>query len=434
MAKKRKKEKQNFKKDDHAQPEKVLTNNSPLPLAMFLFSIAVVLISLISVVFPALLASTSSLPIPEINIVEVNSYEYGVWAIPLFIANILVFLIAILYFKNKLPSSIINSFECLFSFEISRRVAIIAMVIILGVYVTLSANELTVEEQWLDYKGIIERIETGSKGSTIIGFEPHVKLFLLSSSMEIFGNYAVIPFMASIALLILVYFITKEITSKRFAGMISMVILLQSNLFLTYDTTVSYSNFWILFYLFSLYSMYKIWPLSPVAYVLSILSKSITAMFLPVSLYFLYKAKISKKRKIVILVSTLAIVLIGIVIAFSMNIDLSGRAEFEGLDVNDFWIGFTSFAFQLRLNGLVILFILPLIVGLYLASKKGIKHAESIMVLISGMLIFAPILTGFTDQTNQPYRFVPLVVFFAIGVGVLLSNVSEKVELQSKLS
>jgi len=34
----------------------------------------------------------------------------------------------------------------------------------------------------------------------------------------------------------------------------------------------------------------------------------------------------------------------------------------------------------------------------------------------------APILTGFTDQTNQPYRFVPLVVFFAVGVGVLLSK------------
>jgi len=434
LAKKRKKEKKNFEKDDHPQEKKVLSNNSLVSFAIFFFSISVVLISLISVIFPALLASTSYPPIPEVNIVEVNPYEYGVWSIPLFVANILVFLIAILYFKNKLPSSIINSFECLFSFEISRRVAIIAMVIILGVYVTLSANELTVEEQWLDYKGIIERIETGSRTSPIIGFEPHVKLFLLSSSMEIFGNYAVIPFMASIALLILVYFITKEITSKRFAGMISMVILLQSNLFLTYDTTVSYSNFWILFYLFSLYSMYKIWPLSPVAYVLSILSKSITAMFLPVSLYFLYKAKISKKRKIVILVSTLAIVLIGIVIAFSMNIDLSGRAEFEGLDVNDFWIGFTSFAFQLRLDGLVILFILPLIVGLYLASKKGIKHAESIMVLISGMLIFAPILTGFTDQTNQPYRFVPLVVFFAIGVGVLLSKVSEKVELQSKLS
>jgi len=34
----------------------------------------------------------------------------------------------------------------------------------------------------------------------------------------------------------------------------------------------------------------------------------------------------------------------------------------------------------------------------------------------------APLLTGFTEQTNQPYRFVPLIVFFAMGVGVLLSR------------
>jgi hypothetical protein len=85
-------------------------------------------------------------------------------------------------------------------------------------------------------------------------------------------------------------------------------------------------------------------------------------------------------------------------------------------------MGFTSFSYQLRFDGLVMLFMIPLMVGLFLISKKGGKHGESIMVFISGMLLITPILTGFTNQTNQPYRFVPLVVFFAIGVGVLLSK------------
>ena len=60
--------------------------------------------------------------------------------------------------------------------------------------------------------------------------------------------------------------------------------------------------------------------------------------------------------------------------------------------------------------------------GLFLASRKGIFQADSILVLIAGMLLSAPLLTGFTDQTNQPYRFVPLVVFFAMGVGTILSK------------
>jgi len=38
------------------------------------------------------------------------------------------------------------------------------------------------------------------------------------------------------------------------------------------------------------------------------------------------------------------------------------------------------------------------------------------------MLLISPVVTGFSDQTNQPYRFVPLVTFFAVGIGILLSK------------
>jgi len=94
----------------------------------------------------------------------------------------------------------------------------------------------------------------------------------------------------------------------------------------------------------------------------------------------------------------------------------------EAFDADELWLGFTSFSYQLRFDGLVLIFVLPLIVGLFIASRNGIVHADSIMILISGILITAPLITGFTELTNQPYRFVPLVVFFAIGVGVLLSK------------
>jgi len=83
---------------------------------------------------------------------------------------------------------------------------------------------------------------------------------------------------------------------------------------------------------------------------------------------------------------------------------------------------FTSFSYQFRFDGLIILFILPLIAGLFIASRKGVKQAEAVMFLIGWMLFIAPLLTGFTEMTNQPYRFVPLVVFFAMGVGTLLSK------------
>jgi len=241
--------------------------------------------------------------------------------------------------------------------------------------------------------------------------------------MTLFGNLTVIPFIASISLLILTYFFTVTITKKRFAGIVAFVILLQSNVFLTYDSTVSYTNFWILFYLLSLYLIYKVWPLSPLSYLLSLLSKPLTVMFLPMSLFFIYRSNISKSKKIITAGLMSAIILAGAFASIAFGANLTGATgKQEQFDSDEFWLGFTSFSYQLRFDGLILLFILPLIVGLFIASRNGITHADSIMLLISGILFTAPVLTGFTELTNQPYRFVPFVVFFAIGVGVLLSK------------
>jgi len=225
-----------------------------------------------------------------------------------------------------------------------------------------------------------------------------VRFFFISSSMILFGNYAVIPFLASIALVIMVYFFTKQITNKRFAGLVAAVILLQSNIFLTFDTSVAYTNFWILFYLLSLYFMYKVWPLSPISYIASISAKALTVTFLPMSIYFLLRCSISRKKKMIISGIIIGIIIIGA--AASSEENLTGGAQQESFISDEFWIGFASFATQLRFDALVILFLIPLVVGLLFASTKN-KHAESMMVMIGGMLLITPFLTGFTDQTKE---------------------------------
>jgi len=104
-----------------------------------------------------------------------------------------------------------------------------------------------------------------------------------------------------------------------------------------------------------------------------------------------------------------------------------GTQEFDKVSsfkTDRFWEGLTSFAIQMRLDGITILFLVPLIFGLFLSSKK-FKHANSISILIAGVLLSGPILAGMTDQTNQPYRFIPLIVFFAIGTGMLLPKIKQ---------
>jgi len=422
----KKQEKQSVKesKEKSSEPEsseKLRPN--PISWIVFFFTISIVILSLIPIVFPSFIVANftqvNDLEQFGISGLEIDLYQTGPLSGALFVTLGIVFGLAILHFKNKLPQSISKAFQFIFNFEVSKKVAIISMVVILAIYVIASANELAEEEEWEDYIGVKQRLEKWSPDQMIRSFEPHVRYFFISSSMILFGNYAVIPFLASIALVIMVYFFTKQITNKRFAGLVAAIILLQSNLFLTFDTSVAYTNFWILFYLLSLYFMYKAWPLSPILYIASIPAKALTVTFLPMSIYFLLRCSISRKKKMIIAGTIIGVVIAGA--AASSGANLTGGTQQESFISDEFWIGFASFATQLRFDGLVILFLIPLVVGLLFTSTKN-KHAESMMVMIGGILLIAPFLTGFSDQTNQPYRFVPLVIFFAVGVGILLSK------------
>ena len=391
-----------------------------LNLVVFLITLEIVLISLTAVVFPALITRTVS----PVAISIVDPLEPGILTIPILLTNFVMLGVGIAYFKAKLPNQIIKSIKFIFNFEVSKKVAFVVLVVILGVYIAFTINELSSEEALGDYSRVKRSVEAWSFEDLqdLDRLRPHVRTFLLSVSLNYLDNIRIIPFLASISLLILTYLITLELSKKRFAGLVSVVIILQSPVFLKYDTTATYENFWTVFYIFSLYTIYKFWPLSPFAWILSILSKPITSIFLPMTLFLVYKANISRRKKIALTMTYITISSIALGIVFSMDTNVvGGSGEIEFVE-RFFWNGFVSLAFQLRYDYLVILFLLPLTFGLFIASQKGIIQSDSILMLIAGILFSAPILTGFTDITNQPYRFIPLVVFFAMGVGVILTK------------
>ena len=137
---------------------------------------------------------------------------------------------------------------------------------------------------------------------------------------------------------------------------------------------------------------------------------------MPMTFFFIYRAKITKRKKIIAVIPYLVILVAGIVAIGLFEVNLAGSTAGEITFVDRFfWNGFSSLAFQIRFDALVVYSLIPLTVGLFLLAKKGIVEAEMIMVFIAGVLFSAPLLTGFTDITNQPYRFVPLVVFFCNG-------------------
>ena len=392
--------------------------------AAFFFTLAIISLNLISVVFPAFII-TSINQYPS----NLDPFELGPLAIPLIGTNVVLLGVGFAYYKKKLPQNIHKHIESVLNFEISKKIALIAGIIILAIYVGLSIPELAINEadQWPDFRILNDglKIWPSDESSDIYVREQndrYVRMFLLSASQEIFHNIKVLPFVASIALVIVTYFLTSTISHKRFAGIVSMVVLLQSHTFLEFDTIAVYENFWVLFYVLSLYVIYKRWYLSSILYVLSVFTKAFVTPFLLMTIFSIYRANIGKKRKTLILISY------GLAVALILGIFVAGESIYGNLirvDYTDFLIGFSAWYNQMRSDAFLIISILPLTVGLFLASKRGVFDADSILVLLAGILLLGPILALFTNfYFILPYRYIPLVVFFAVGIGVFLSKKS----------
>jgi hypothetical protein len=405
-----------------------ISKSSILNYGVFVFSISVVLLCCVSVIFPALIQSTTSefSKFPFYT-PQVDPFEIGALAIPFVILNGVVLLIGIIYYKKN------YSLNRLFNFDVSKKVAIIVVSIILSTYVITTVPEFEKNEIFPDWQDVeirlndsirdnrftIEDAISGNQNYSAI--EPHVKYSLLIISEKVFGDFRVIAFFASVALLIITYFITKEITKKRIPGILAILLVLQSNTFLSYDTSATYSNFWILFYVLSLYLVLKKWQLSHFSFLLAIFSKLLATVFLPLSIFFVLNNTKGKKRMYILIFYAILIVSALLVL---INSDLFFQVNSMYLPEN-FMKGFTQFAYQLRFDPIILIFLLPLTVALFLKSLKGFTQANSIQILISGFLTIPPLLITFSAQTNEPYRLIPLVVFFAIGVSTLLSKIKQ---------
>jgi len=393
---------------------------------VFVFSFTIILINIISVMFPSLIIST----LIDKSGFETEPFEKGPMFTLILISNFSLLALGILYYKKKLPHKIENSIKFIRNFEVSHSVALLVLVLLIFVYIGWAMGDLSISEerQFGDYPRVRDTVENwplNEEGKGVKGLNYlHVKNFFLKSSEILFQNMKVVPFLASISLLFMTYLFTVMITGKRFSGLCAVAVVIQSFTFVQFSTIATYANFWVLFYLVSLYMIYKKGPLSPIFYVASVFSKPLSAIFLPMTLFFTYRAEISTRKKIYILISYFVIVTAG-----AVGILLFGGGTIIGLtpgnltfDVTDFLAGFTVWSFQLRSDIFFLMFILPLTVGLFLVARKDILHADSILVIIVGIILAMPLMAAMTGYNLHPYRYVPLIVFFGIGVGMLFSN------------
>jgi len=389
------------------------------PLYVVTFGVAI--ISLISTAFPALiLRSVNDFE----NFSGINPFEPGFYFLPLIIVNLSLLFLGILHHKEKLPKLLKQLIKFTFNFEISRQVTFLIIIILIGLYLIFTVEELFNGEYFPDYYiRVQERLE--NYDPLVIGeygIGKHVGIFFDWAGLQIFGIDKVAPLLSSVFLLVMTYFLTAKIANKRFSGIIAMVIMASSGLFRFYDTSIAYPNHWIAFYLLSLYLLFSKWQLSPLSYIFSLMSKGLSLLFLPSSIFFIYNMNIPKAKKLLLVAPYLVITLIG------MSLILSGfnlgpaQIPYTEFEFKDFLGGFGALNAALRNDPLVLLFLPSLIVGLFIISKKGIIHADSITFMILIILMHSSLLIAFSDHHNVMYRMMPIIPFFAMGVGLIFSK------------
>jgi hypothetical protein len=391
---------------------------------VFLFSIGIIGLSVISVIFPALIISQTY----HFSL-DLDPFETSPWLSPIIISTTLLLSFGFLHQKGKLPSLITNKINFILNFEISKKIAILVGISIISIYIGLSIPELFIDEvkQWPDYlllESALEIWPSTDHWSIYIKEQNtrYVRMLLLDFSQDLLQNIKILPFVASIFVVIFTALLAIQISKKRLAGIIAMIILLTSVTFTDFDTIAVYENFWVLFYLISLYSINKKWwYASPVTFILSIFTKAFIATYFWMNFFYIYRADIKKKTKLFLFASY------GIIIGITYWIFESGRSiiydDIIRYDFNAFLDGFTGWGNSMQLDPFVLLFILPLTIALFFKSKNGLKQADSILILLAGSILAGPLISLVTDfYFILPYRFIPFVVFMAIGVGVLFSK------------
>jgi hypothetical protein len=296
-----------------------LENSQKVSYVVFFAALIVVLLTLTPVIFPALYSSVFGMFTENLN-----AFELVYQSIFLIASNVVIFGFGIAYYKKKIPSWAQDVVEKIRTFEIPKRIAMISLAVILCVYIGLSAPELSLDEgrSWNDYNAVLlPALEIWPFGQTDNVYiqeqnDRYVRMFLLDVSLDIFQNIKLLPFIASILVVVFTYLITVQFCQKRFAGIIAVIVLLQSYTFLKYDTVAVYENFWVLFFLISLYVIEKKWFLSPVFYILAFYTKAYVAPFFLMTLFTTYRSQISRRTKIAILISYIVIVSVALALIF----------------------------------------------------------------------------------------------------------------------
>ena len=242
-----------------------------------------------------------------------------------------------------------------------------------------------------------------------------LKWWTLCLSDKLFENPRVIPFIYSIILIPITYSFATHLTQRKTVGIITVLVLVTSGTFTTFDTTSTYEQSWVVFLLLSLIMVMRGNALGMIVFfVLSVLSKPIALIYVPVIFAFIYH----QHEKFLAIAFGLLITVM-IIIGLTSSVDqIGGGFEFN---LDELLHGFYNWWFYLNASMLVAM-TLPLVLWRLIVMRKKLPEVKPIIIGILVIIISVPLIDGFTNQLNHAYRFVPMIIFVGVGIAMILTN------------
>lgn len=212
-------------------------------------------------------------------------------------------------------------------------------------------------------------------------------LVCLSDSL---GNARAVPFLFSLGLIPLGFLFTQVVTKSDTAALLAAVGLAINPVYLIFNDSAAFHQFWAFFIVASMYAAYKKPILAAPLFILAILSKPIAIFFVPALFIMLYPKKIPMISLGVVTASILAYTLFGGTALIQGYVTPPDYTAFERI----YWI-FTKH------TGL---FMLPFLVF----SMVWYRDRVSLALL---SVVFCYLLAAmFTSAEFFPYHTIPIIM------------------------
>ena len=321
--------------------------------------------------------------------------------------------------------------------DIEYKPALVILIAIVSVYAGISSLELLEEHEPCesyghrsdgyglcgDYGKRIMALRTFEYTLEIKEARHDVPLTILKLSEDYLGDARIIPFISSILLIFYTFFLTRELSKSNFAALIAVGFLIHSPIFFKYDVSMTYPTFWATALTASFYFAFKNPVGSWFGTILAIGTKVMSIMFIPALFLFVKCSDIPKKRKrkLYILYTTI----VGILVAFILYQPTVLHPSWFSFQPTEFlwWLGMWSIEFAGDRVSLFAFFIV--LVAIFLLRSAKVPNASAILVVLIVVMFQPAFISGFTEFTNEEYRFLPMVVFISVAVGFVITNIDK---------